>query len=60
MLMVQGLKLGYNNLQQQQLNGLEGFYGMDMVNASIVVTTTTCLIIIFLHSLMYTMYTQRS
>ena len=60
MLMVQGLELGYNNLQQQQLNGLEGFYGMDMVNASIVVTTTTCLIIIFLHSLMYTMYTQRS
>ena len=60
MLMVQGLKLGYNNLQQQQLNGLERFYGMDMVNASIVVTTTTCLIIIFLHSLMYTMYTQRS
>ena len=59
MLMVQGLELGYNNLQQQ-LNGLEGFYGMDMVNASIVVTTTTCLIIIFLHSLMYTMYTQRS
>ena len=34
MLMVQGLELGYNNLQQQ-LNGLEGFYGMDMVNASI-------------------------
>ena len=59
MLMVQGLELGYNNLQQQ-LNGLEGFYGMDMVNASIVMTTTTCLIIIFLHSLMYTMYTQRS
>ena len=59
MLMVQGLELGYNNLQQQ-LNGLEGFYGMDMVNASIVVTTTTCLIIIFLHSLMYTMYTQHS
>ena len=36
--MVQGLenfpcevKLGYNN-PQQQLNGLEGFYGMDMVN----------------------------
>ena len=59
MLMVQGLELGYNNLQQQ-LNGLEGFYGMDMVNASIVMTTTTCLIIIFLHSLMYTMYTQHS
>ena len=59
MLMVHGLELGYNNLQQQ-LNGLEGFYGMDMVNASIVMTTTTCLIIIFLHSLMYTMYTQRS
>jgi len=60
MLMVQGLELCYKNLQQQQLNGLEGFYGMDMVNASIVGTTTTCLIIILLHSLMYTMYTQRS
>ena len=26
------VKLGYNN-PQQQLNGLEGFYGMDMVNS---------------------------
>ncbi|XP_023895609.1 transcription factor RAX3 [Quercus suber] len=45
--MVQGLEnfpceveLGYNN-PQQQLNGLEGFYGMDMVNASTAGTTTS-------------------
>ena len=44
--MVQGLEnfpceveLGYNN--PQQLNGLEGIYGMDMVNASTAGTTTT-------------------
>ena len=44
--MVQGLEnfpceveLGYNN--PQQLNGLEGIYGMDMVNSSTAGTTTT-------------------